>query len=78
MHLQLTALCAHFEANQQATPFMSHSNQDLDFHAVHSIIDQWNIAFDGTFNINNPIAFAAGAKNNLDILSQGQMLKATD
>ena len=78
MRLQLSALYAQFEANHQATPFTSCSNQDLDFHAMHSIIDQWNIAFDGSFNIDNPLAFAAGAKNNPDILSQGQMLKATD
>ena len=78
MRSQLTALCAQFEANWQATPFTSCSNQDLDFHTMHSIIDKQNIAFDGTFNIDNPIAFAAGAKNNPDILSQGQMLKATD
>ena len=78
MHLQLTALCTQFEANNKATPFTSCSTQDLDFHTMHSIIDQRNIAFDGSFNIDNPIAFAAGAKNNPDILSQGQMLKATD
>ena len=69
---QLTALCAQFKANHQATPFMSHSNQDLDFHAMHSIIDQQNIVFNGTFNIDNPIAFAASAKNNPDILSQAR------
>ena len=57
---------------------MSRSNQALDFHAMHLIIDQWNIAFDGTFNINSPIAFTAGAKNNPDILLQSQILKATD
>ena len=79
MRSQLSALCTQFEANHQATPFMSHSNQDLDFHAMCSIIDQWNIAFDRSFNINNPLAFTAGAKNHPDILSQqGQMLKATD
>ena len=78
MCLQLNTLCAQFEANQKATPFISRSNQDLDFHAMGSIVDQWNIAFNGGFNIDNPLAFAAGAKNNPDILSQGQMLKATD
>ena len=78
MRSQLTALCAQFEANNKATPFTSRSTQDLDFHAMCSIIDQQNIAFDGSFNIDNPIAFAAGAKNNPDILSQGQMLKATN
>ena len=78
MRLQLTALCAQFEVTNKATPFTSRSTQDLDFHAMCSIIDQRNVAFDGTFNIDNPIAFATGAKNNPDILSQGQMLKATD
>ena len=78
MHSQLTALCAQFEATNKVNPFTSRSTQDFDFHAMRSIIDQWNIAFDGSFNIDNPIAFAAGAKNNPDILSQGQMLKATD
>ena len=78
MRSQLTALCAQFEVTNKATPFTSRSTQDLDFHAMCSIIDQWNIGFDGSFNINNSIAFAAGAKNNPDILSQGQMLKATD
>ena len=76
---QLSALCAQFEATNEATPFTSCSTQDLDFHAMMcSIIDQQNVAFDGSFNIDNPIAFATGAKNNPDILSQGQMLKATD
>ena len=78
MYSQLSALCAQFEANHQATPFTSHSNQDLDFHAMCSIIDQQNIAFDGSFNIDNPLTFTVSAKNNPDILSQGQMLKATD
>ena len=78
MRSQLTALCAQFEANNKATPFTSRSTPDLDFHAIRLIINQQNIAFDGSFNIDNPIAFAAGAKNNPDILSPGQMLKATD
>ena len=52
---QLNALCTQFEANQKATPFMSCSNQDLDFHAMCSIVDQCNIAFDGSFNIDNPL-----------------------
>ena len=78
MCLQLTALCAQFEATNKATPFTSCCTHDLDFHAMRLIIDQQNIGFNGSFNINNPIAFTAGAKNNPDILSQGQMLKATD
>ena len=78
MRSQLSALCAQFEATNEATPFTSRSTQDLDFHAMRSIIDQRNVAFDGSFNIDNPITFATGAKNNPDILSQGQMLKAID
>ena len=54
------------------------SNLDLDFHAMQSIVDKQNISLNGSFNLNNTLAFAAGAKNNPDILSQGQMLKATD
>jgi Reverse transcriptase (RNA-dependent DNA polymerase) len=58
-------------------------NSDLDFSAMQSIIDKWNLTFDGVsidgiFNSNNPIAFAAGTKNNPDILSQAQMFKAND
>ena len=67
MHSQLNTLCAQFECNQKATPFMSCSNQDLIFHAMHSIVGQRNIAFDGSFNINNPTVFTASAKNNPDI-----------
>jgi N-acetylglutamate synthase/N-acetylornithine aminotransferase len=45
------------------------------------IIDKRNVTFngisiDGIFNSNNLIAFTAGTKNNPDILSQAQMLKA--
>ena len=59
------------------------SNQDLDFWAMQSIVDQCNITFDGVsidgiFNLDNPLAFTAGTRNNLDILSQGQMFKAED
>ena len=44
-------------------------------------VDQHNITFDGViidgiFNTDNSLAFAAGMKNNPDILSQGQMFKA--
>ena len=84
MHSQLNALILQFEANQaMGVPFTSHSNYDLDFHAMQSIVDQRNITFDGVsidgiFNPDNPLAFAAGTKNNPDILSQGQMFKAED
>ena len=62
---------------------MLHSNQDSDFWAMQSIVNQHNITFnivniDGIFHVANPLAFATGTKNNPDILSQGQMLKAND
>ena len=46
-------------------------------------MDQRDITFDGVsingiFNLDNPLAFATGTKNNPDILSQGQMFKAED
>jgi hypothetical protein len=55
----------------------------IDFATMQSIIDKRNVTFngvsiDGIFNSNNPIAFTAGTKNNPDILSQAQMLKAPD
>ena len=83
MHSQLNALILQFEANWNTIPFMSCSTQDLDFQAMQSIVDQCNIIFDGIsidgiFNTDNPLAFAAGMKNNPDILSQGQMFKADD
>ena len=83
MHLQLNALISQFKVNQAMVPFTPHSNYDLDFNAMQSIVDQQNITFnsisiDGIFNPDNPLAFAAGTKNNPDILSQGQMFKADD
>jgi hypothetical protein len=83
MRSQLNALVSQFEANRNAIPFTPRSTQDLDFQAMQSIVDQRNITFDGVsidgiFNTDNPLAFAAGTKNNPDILSQGQMFKATD
>jgi hypothetical protein len=56
----------------------------IDFAAMQSIINKRNITFDGVsidsiFNSDNPIAFATtSTKNNPDILSQAQMLKAPD
>ena len=83
MHSQINALISQFEANQTTAPFTACSNQDLDFWAMQSIVDQRNIKFDGVsinsiFNLDNPLAFAAGTKNNPDILFQGQMFKAED
>ena len=81
---QLNALISQFEANHATVPFTSRYNHNLDFHhAMQSIVDQRNITFDGVsidsiFNLDNPLACAAGTKNNPDILSQGQMFKAED
>jgi hypothetical protein len=36
------------------------------------------VLIDGIFNSDNPIGFATGMKNNPNILSQAQMLKAPD
>ena len=47
MHLQLNAIISQFEANQATILFTPHSNQDLDFQAMQSIVDQHNITFDG-------------------------------
>jgi hypothetical protein len=80
-HLQ--AMVSHFDKLGETVPYSSHSNKMLDFKAIQSIIDKQNITFDGVsidgiFNSDNPLAFAAGTKNNPDILSQAQMLKAPD
>jgi hypothetical protein len=83
LHSHLNALVNQFESFQKGIPFTPRSNKDLDFSAMQSIIDKRNLTFDGVsidgiFNSDNPIAFAAGTKNNPDILSQAQMFKATD
>jgi hypothetical protein len=81
-HLQ--AMVSHFDKLSKTVPYSLHLNEMLDFKAtMQLIIDKWNITFDGVsidgiFNLDNPLAFAAGTKNNPDILSQAQMLKATD
>jgi hypothetical protein len=79
----MNALVSQFKSIQKSVPFTQHSNNNLDFSAMQSIVDKWNMAFDGVsidriFNSDNPIAFAAGTKNNPDILSQAQIFKATD
>ena len=86
MHSQLNAPVSQFKANQKNTPIYTLFeclNQDLDFQAMQSIMDQHNLMFDGVnidgiFNTDNPLAFTTGMKNNPDILSQGQLSKATD
>jgi hypothetical protein len=79
----LNSLVSQFESFGDAEPFSDHSTESLDFAAMQSLIDKRNFTFDGIsidgiFNCDNPLAFAAGTKNNPDILSQGQMLTAHD
>jgi hypothetical protein len=80
-HLQ--AMISHFDTVRDAVPYGSRSTELLDYYAMQSIVDKRNFTYDGVsidgiFNHDNPLAFAAGTKNNPDILSQAQMLKATD
>jgi hypothetical protein len=80
-HLQ--AMVSHFDEQRNTVPYSARSNDMIDFAAMQSIIDKRNVTFDGVtidgiFNVDNPIAFAAATKNNPDILSQAQMLKAPD
>jgi hypothetical protein len=79
----LNSLVSQFESFGDAEPFSDHSTESIDFAAMQSLIDKRNFTFDGIsidgiFNCDNPLAFAAGTKNNPDILSQGQMFKAHD
>jgi hypothetical protein len=83
MVLHLNALVSQFESIGDATPFSDNSTSDIHFAAMQSIIDKRNFTIDGVtingfFNCHNPLAFAASTKNNPDILSQAQMLHATD
>jgi hypothetical protein len=81
-HLQV--MVSHFEMQSNTVPYSSRSNDMIDFATMQSIINKRNITFDGVsidsiFNSDNPIAFATtSTKNNPDILSQAQMLKAPD
>ena len=64
MHSQLNVLISQFKANQAMVPFTPHYDQDLNFQAMQSIVDQRNLTFDGisingVFNLDNPLAFAA-------------------
>ena len=50
---------------------------------LQELLDQRNIQtndlnLNGILDIQDPFVFAAGAKNNPDVLTQGQMLKAAD
>jgi hypothetical protein len=79
----LNSLVSKFESFGNTEPFSSHSNDDIDFAAMQSIINQQNFTFDGVsidtlFNCNNFLAFAARTKNNPDILSQAQMFCSSD
>ena len=63
--------------------FSDNSTAEKDFKAICNILDQRNILHDGVslegiFKINDPFSFVAGTKNNPDVLSCSQMMKADD
>ena len=79
----LNSLVSQLESVGNSIPFSKNSTDEIDFAAMQTIIDKRNFTFDGVsidgiFNSDNPLAFAAGTKNNPDILSQAQMLRASD
>ena len=65
-------------------PFEDGSTMEQNLDALSSLVDLRSKVFDGhdidgIFNCpDNPFSFAAGSKNNNDILSQSKMLKADD
>jgi Reverse transcriptase (RNA-dependent DNA polymerase) len=76
-------MVSHFNYLNTSILFSEHLNESIDYTAMQSILDKQNITFDGIsidgiFNSDNLLAFAAGTNNNPDILSQEQMLKASD
>ena len=82
---QLKSLIAEFQTAQTNTaePLSEQSDSEIDFSALHDIINQQNrmhdgLSFEGIFNLRDPHAFAAGSQTNLDILTQSQMFKAAD
>jgi hypothetical protein len=63
--------------------FSDNSTAEKDFEAICEILDQRNILHDGVslegiFEIDDPFSFVAGTKNNPDVLSCSQMMKADD
>lgn len=72
-----------FELFGKNVPYSTYSNDEINFAAMQSIIDKRNLTFDGVnidgiFGYDNPLAFAAGTKNNPGILSQAQTFHASD
>jgi hypothetical protein len=81
---QLTSLLSAMTEQQDAPEiFTDESSAEKDFEAICDILDQRNILHDGVslegiFEIDDPFSFAAGTKNNPDVLSRSQMMKADD
>ena len=82
---QLKSLIAEFQTAQTNTaePLSEQSDSEIDFSALHNIIDQQNcihdgLLFEGIFNLRDPHALAAGSQSNLNILTQSQMFKTAD
>jgi Reverse transcriptase (RNA-dependent DNA polymerase) len=76
-------MVSHFDSFKASIPFSENSNESIDYAAMQSILDKHNVTFDGVsidgfFNSDSPLAFTAGTKNNPDMLSQTQMLTASD
>ena len=83
----LQAFMSHFlkeEDGEGDKPFEDGSTMEQNLDALSSLVDLRSKVFDGhdidgIFNCpDNPFSFAAGSKNNNDILSQSKMLKADD
>lgn len=79
----LNSLVSQLESVGNSVPFGNNPTAEINFAAMQTAIDKRNFTFDGVsidgiFNSDNPLAFAAGTKNNPDILSQAQMLRASD
>jgi hypothetical protein len=83
LYTHLEPLNSQFKSSSKPVPYSAHTNNTINFAAMQSIMDQRNITFDGVsidgiFKTDNPLAFAAGTKNNPDILSQAQMFCSPD
>jgi hypothetical protein len=71
------------EQPEEPELFSDDSSAAKDFEAICEILDQRNILHDGVslegiFEIDDPFSFVAGTKNNPDVLSRSQMMKADD
>jgi hypothetical protein len=84
MLLHLNSLISQFKFFGNTKPFSKHLTNNIDFAAMQSIVYRWNFPFDdvsidGIFNLDTNLpAFAAGTKNNSDILSQAKMLQSSN